>query len=138
MEKTIKEQLGEEIEAKLKELSYLDVSNDKHSKATDDLTKIHKMRIEEIKAETEREKVLLDHELETKKLAIEEEAKKADRKSQVLDRCLNVAIQAGLAIGGWVAYDIWHRRGLRFEETGTITSPLTRNLVSSMLPKFKK
>ena len=61
--------------------------------------------------------------------------KEALRKDQNLDRWIGLGVQVGLAVGGWLVYDIWNRRGLKFEETGTITSPWTRNLVSRMLPK---
>ena len=113
----IKHLLDEEIEAEFENLSSMEPGSDERAKATEDLAKLYKLRIDEIKAETERDD------------------KKAQRKEVILDRCLNIGLQVGLTVGGWLVYDIWHRRGLKFEETGTITSPMTRNLVSRMLPK---
>lgn len=54
---------------------------------------------------------------------------------QKIDRLVNLGTQVGLSILSIIAYDIWYRRGLRFEEKGTITSPMTRNLLSKILPK---
>lgn len=89
-----------------------------------ELTQLYELRIEEIKAEHARDT-----------LAKEQEDKRAESKAHNLDRWVNVAVQVGLAVAGFVAYDIWNRRGLRFEETGTISSPMTRNLLSRMIPK---
>lgn len=54
---------------------------------------------------------------------------------QVIDRWVNVGLQVGLALMGIGAYDAWYRRGLKFEENGTIASPMIKNLISRMLPK---
>lgn len=115
----IKELLSEEIEESIKSLSGLEEGSDKRSKAIDEVTKLHNMRMEEIKANAE-------HEENHKK-----------RKDEKIDRFINVGLQVVTFVGGLVAYDIWHRRGLRFEEEGTITSPHTRNLISRMLPGKK-
>lgn len=36
-----------------------------------------------------------------------------------------------------VAYGVWYHKGLKFEETGTVTSAMTKNLIARMLPKKK-
>lgn len=51
------------------------------------------------------------------------------------DRIVNVVTQVGLAVGGWVVYDAWYKRGLKFEETGSLTTTWIRNLISKMFPK---
>lgn len=141
----IKNLLDEQIKSEISGLSSLTTGSDEKSKAVNDLTKLYQARIDEIKAET----ALLEHrdrhELERDKHYLESQLsdeerrlKEAEYKSRNLDRWLGFGIQAGLAVLSIVSYDIWHRRGLKFEETGTITSPQTRNLISSMLPKFKK
>lgn len=48
---------------------------------------------------------------------------------------VNAAISVGTTLLGIVTYDIWMRRGLRFEEHGTIVNPWTKNLMSKMTPK---
>lgn len=121
----VRELLDHEIEEELKELSNIDFKEkDERSKTIEELTQLYKLRIEEAKIEQANFAAIC-----------EKEAKEAQVDSQAKDRWFNIALQVGLAIGGWVAYDIWNRRGLKFEETGTITSPMTRNLLSRMLPK---
>ena len=61
--------------------------------------------------------------------------KRTQIREQKLDRWIAMGVQIGLALIGILAYDGWYRRGLKFEETGSVTSPMTRNLISKMLPK---
>lgn len=116
--------LDEVIVEEIRNLSDLEAGSKEKSAAVEDLTNLYKLKIEEAKIEQAK--------IEKSE---EKDMKQAQLKSQALDRWINIGVQVGLAIGGWVAYDIWNRRGLRFEETGTITSPMTRNLISRMLPK---
>lgn len=131
----VKTLLGTEIRKEILNLPNLEAGSDKKSKAIDDVAKLYRLRIEEIKAETECKEKQNQYALALRTRSEEMVYKEAQRKDQIVDRWINVALQGCLAIGGWLAYDIWHRRGLKFEETGTITSPLTRNLLSRMLPK---
>lgn len=124
MESKAQKLLDEAIVKELKNLEQYDYSSDEKSKAIDDLTQLYKLRIEEEKIETAQ----MDGDRE-------KEARRQQMKSQSIDRWANIALQVGLAVGSWIAYDIWYRRGLRFEETGTITAPMTRNLCSRLLPK---
>lgn len=134
--------LGEEIKKEISNLSNLEDGSEEKSKAIEDLAKLYRLRIEEIKAQTERDgqrdNAILEkdkYKLALETADVEKEEKLTQRKAANLDRIINVGLQVGLTVGGWLAYDIWHRRGLKFEETGTITSPWTRNLVSKMTPK---
>lgn len=56
---------------------------------------------------------------------------------QVIERFCKYGTLALELIVPIVAYGTWYNRGLKFEETGTVTSPMTRNLISRMLPKKK-
>lgn len=115
----IKEMLSEKIKTGIQNLSEFEDGSEERVKAVDDVVKLHKLRMEEIKAEAE----------------IEESRK--NRKDSKFNTFINVGLQAITFVGGIIAYDVWHRRGLKFEETGTITSPQTRNLISRMLPGKK-
>lgn len=141
----IKTLLDEQIKTEISGLSSLETGSDAKSKAVTDLTKLYQARIDEIKAET----ALLEHkdrhELERDKHYLESltrdddrRLKEAEHKSRSLDRWINVGVAVGTMVISVVSYDIWNRRGLKFEETGSINSPQTRNLISAMLPKFKK
>lgn len=134
--------LGEEIKTEIENLANLEDGSQEKSKAIEDLTKLYRVRIEEIKAETERDRARKEAMMEEDKhsLAVmvaddEREDKLAQRKVMRWDRIITIGAQIGIPILTMIGYDIWHRRGLKFEETGTITSPWTRNLVSKMTPK---
>lgn len=138
----IKDLLGEEIIKEIKDLSSLEPGSEAKSKAIDDVAKLYKLKIEETKAETERNYKNNQYELERDKLDLDEqvatidcEIKNAQQKAADVDRWVNIGVQIGITLGGWIVYDIWHRRGLKFEETGTVGSQWTRNLMTKMLPK---
>ena len=114
--------LDERIEKDIQNLDMLDGSQ--KSDAIDDLTKLYKLRIEDTK-------INVDQAVSAKEL----ELKQKQANSQKVDRWINVGLQVGLSLASLIAYDIWFRRGLKFEETGSIGSPMTRNLLSRLIPK---
>ena len=115
----IKDMLGERIEADIQKLSTLESGSSEKASAVEDLSKLYSLRIEEIKAEEEKIN------------------RESQRKSQIIDRFVKAGIIVGSVIVECIAYDIWHRRNLRFEETGTFCSPQSRNLMSRMLPSIR-
>lgn len=137
MKDEIQKSLDEVIGLKLRNLVTLNYDSEAKSNAVKDVTELYKLRIEEAKLEAERAD--RERQLEEEKMTrmAENHLKHEQLRSQAKDRWVNLGIQVGLAIGGWVAYDIWNRRGLKFEETGTIVSPMTKNLLSRMLPKMR-
>ena len=131
----IRDLLGEEIKDEIQNLSSLNAGSEAKSKAIEDIAKLYRLRIEEIKAETEKEDAKKRVELEELKRGDAINSEELQCKNQKIDRWINVGLQVGIMIGGWIAYDIWQRRGLKFEEDGVVTSPWTRNLMSKMFPK---
>lgn len=127
--------LGEEIKDEIQEISSLEAGSEAKSKAIEDVAKLYRLRIEEIKAETEKIDAQKRVELEEKKRNDALKSEELQRENQKIDRWVNVGLQAGLMIGSWIVYDIWQRRGLKFEENGVVTSPWTRNLMSKMFPR---
>lgn len=124
MRDKIQESLDKVIEQEINEVSSLATGSKEKTAAVNDLTELYKLRIEE--AKIEQAKVDKRYDVESKQ---------AQLNSQAMDRWVNIALQVGLTLSGLIAYNVWFKRGLRFEETGTITSPMTRNLLSRMLPK---
>lgn len=131
----IKDLLSEEIETEIEKLSSFADGSEEKNRAIKDLSVLHSLRINEIKVETERETEKNRYDLDLLSRADDISNKEAQRKSDRVNLIVNIGVQVGLAIGGWIVYDIWNRRGLKFEETGTVTSPWTRNLISKMTPK---
>lgn len=111
--------MDERIESELLTLDQLAPGSEQKSKVIADLDKLYKLRIEESKVINENEKL------------------KADQKQRKLDRIFNAALNGGIAIGGWICYDIWSRRGFKFEQTGSVGTPWLRNLIAKMLPGKK-
>lgn len=152
----IKEMLGEEIKNQIENLASLEQGSEEHSKAVESLAKLYRLKIDDDKNEIEddekhnrrsmdKEQQILDAELKQKQLEIDTELRECelDLKEDQLreeskNRWLNFGLQVGLTVVGFVFYEVWNRRGLRFEETGSITSPQNRNLYSKMLPKIFK
>lgn len=119
MEDKVQVLLDEVIERDIQRLSTCDVGSEERTKTIEELTELHKMRIEEVKAV----------------------AAKADKqeqsKAQNLDRWINFGAQVGLTVGGWIMFSLWQSKEQRFELTGTPTSPIFRGLLSKMIPRIK-
>ena len=112
------------IEEELNNVKTLQPGTKEKTDAIEDLNQLYKLRIEEAKIEQER--AHNNRDIELRRVQLESQAK---------DRRVNVGLQIGLSMASLVAYDLWYRRGLKFEETGVIRSPWIRNLVSRMFPK---
>lgn len=124
MEKKPSVLLDEAIVRELTRLEHIDLTSEDRSKAIDDLVQLYKLRIEEAKLKQSEVANVNEHLVRVR-----------DQQNAQIDRWVNFGLQVGLTIGGWLVYDIWYRRGLRFEQFGTVTAPMTRNLISRMLPK---
>lgn len=155
MEET-KDLLEKQIETVFGELSeYSEEDHDERKRLVQDvLAPLYKLKIEELKVQADynikfdqreedskRADKEFEYKIEQDKLAQENleaemEFKKKQAKTQRLEKWIEIAVQAGITVGGLIAYDIWNKRGLRFEETGTITSPHNRGLIGKMMPKI--
>lgn len=85
-----------------------------------------------------------DETLKRDQMAMEREFHEADEVSkyallsdQDIERYFRYGAMALELVLPIVAYGIWYHKGLKFEETGTVTSPMTKNLIARMLPKKK-
>ena len=129
--KDLRDLLDETIVREIENLNSMDSGSDEHSKAVESLNKLYKLKIEEDKNKQ-------DHLDKQEAITTEERNLKLKRdqlSEQVKDRYINCGVQVGLALLSVFAYDQWYRRGLKFEETGSVTSPWIRNIISKMVPK---
>lgn len=92
----------------------------------------------------ERELHQADEALKRDQMAQEREFHEADDKSkrellsdQGIERYFRYGAMALELVLPLVAYGVWYHKGLKFEETGTVTSAMTKNLIARMLPKKK-
>lgn len=107
----IKKLLDDAIETEINNLNSASDTDEK-SEVIKNLAALHKLRIEEIKTETE-----LDE--------------------NTLDRYAKIGIAAAELVLPLMFYGVWMRRGLRFEETGTFTSQTFKNLFNRFKPTKK-
>lgn len=134
-ENRIIEMVNTAIEVELE--NYADLYGNIDAEKMDRIAKLHKIRMDEEKlraevASTEAERV------EKRTIRSEEaEAKKKQAVNQRIDLALSLGVQVLLGSLSMVAYNAWLNRGLRFEETGSIRSPMNRNLLSRLIPKSK-
>lgn len=110
----IKANLDVMIVKLLEEIESTDIGSDERAKAIAELERFHKLRIEETKAYKE------------DKYAFWES----------IEKWANVGVNLGLGVLGIIAYNYWLNKGLEFESNGGfVTSPMTKNLLSKLLPK---
>lgn len=97
-----KDMLTKQIETEIQNLAV--VTGDEKSTAVDEVTKLYRLKIEEVKAEAEAE------------------AKKAELRDQKIDRRIGHGLTAASIVSTLAFNWIWLRRVIKFEETGSFTS----------------
>lgn len=134
-ENRIIEMVNTAIEVELE--NYADLYGNIDAEKMDRITKLHKIRMDEEKLRAEVASIEAER-VEKRTIRSEEaEAKKKQAVNQRIDLALSLGVQVLLGSLSMVAYNAWLNRGLRFEETGSIRSPMTRNLLSRLIPKSK-
>lgn len=123
----IKKLLDDAIETEINNLNSAS-NKDEKSEVIKNLAALHKLRIEEIKTETEIEEKSERRAMD--KAAHDEDAtlKAFQLDENTLDRYAKIGIAAAELVLPLMFYGVWMRRGLRFEETGTFTSQTFKNL----------
>lgn len=111
------ELLEEVIEKEIRGLSAY--SGKDKADAIDNLTQLYKLKIEE------------------DRIRQEATAKDLEQNSRNKDRFINIGLQLGMTMMSLLAYNAWYNRGLKFQETGTFTDPMLRNLLAKLIPTRK-
>ena len=148
----IKDLLDDVIKKEIQDLKFTSSGDEKRSEAIKDLTALHKLRIEEIKAQTEaeekRERRIMDSEQHKADLALKEReangrdadraredvAQKAQVREQSIDRYVRIGVAAAELVLPLMFYGVWMKRGFKFEESGTFTSSTFKNLFNRFKP----
>ena len=104
--------LGEEIKEEIQNLSTLEPGSKEKSMAIEDLTKLYRLRIEELN-------------------------KKDQLNEQVKDRYFRLGVEVAGIVLPLIFYASWMRRGFKFEENGTFTSTTFRGLFNRFKPTKK-
>jgi hypothetical protein len=130
MNNEIIELLDEELRSQLENLSNLEQGSQEHSAAVESITKLYKVKLDEIKNQQDYEEKLGNDKKE-------EQLKKTQLKQWFIELCIKHGVEIGLAIVTLIAYGAYFNRGLKFEETGTFVSPTVRNLTNNFKPRRK-
>ena len=127
---SIQKLLREEIESEFKELSKITPGGDEYRVAVDGITKLMDRAIELEKNEIDRQDRIdardSENELKTKQM----EDEKKDR--FVKNLLAGVGTIGGLVVTIWGAKKAW-----KFEETGTVASPVGRSFINKLI-SFRK
>ena len=137
----IKTLLDDVIETELANLRTLPSGNEERAKAIRDLAALHKLRIEEIRAQADVDEKSERREMDGRQRREELACKDADRaredrqlREQKIDRYVRIAVAGAELVLPLMFYGIWMRRGFKFEESGVYSSTTFRNLFSRFRP----
>ena len=123
----IRDLLGEEIKEEIRNLSNWESGSKEKSTAIEDLAKLYRLRIEELKNDGDLSEKYYSREGE-------EQLKRDQLNEQVKDRYFRLGVEAaGIALP-LIFYAAWMRRGFEFEENGTFTSTTFRGFFSRFRP----
>lgn len=141
----IKTLLDDVIETEIQNLKQFSSDDEGKADAIRDLAALHKLRIEEIKAQTDAEEKAQRREMDSEQRKAElarkdtdrtrdEELQKCQLREQKIDRYVRVGVAAVELMAPLVFYGIWMKRGFKFEESGVYSSTTFRNLFSRFRP----
>lgn len=121
----LNEMMDKELKRRFEDLENLKTGSDEQSKATDNIVKLYRLRMDEneknVSKEADEDKLLL----EKSKLELEAEKAKDDK----LIRILTTVTSVGISIAGFAVGSHWYGKGFKFEETGTICSSTFKGLM---------
>lgn len=121
----LNERLNKELERRFEDLENLETGSDEQGKATDNIVKLYKLRMDENEQESSKNADEDKTVLERHKLELEEQKAKDDK----LIRILTAATSVGVTIAGFAVGSHWYGKGFKFEETGTICSSTFKGLM---------
>ena len=127
---SIQRLLREEIESEFKELSKITPGGDEYRVAVDGITKLMDRAIEMEKNEVDRQDRM-------KQMEDENEVKTRQMEDEKKDRFVKNLL-AGIGTIGGLVVTIWGaKKAWKFEETGTVASPVGRSFINKLI-SFRK
>lgn len=134
--------MDEEIKHQLRGLKDLKPGSADQTAAVKNLTALYESRINEEKVRTDAEDKRERREMERAQQKADADSKAIDfqlREDQVKDQKTDRLVRVGITLVEiglpLVCYGHWFKKGLKFEETGSITSSMMRNLINKFKPK---
>lgn len=144
--------LSSEVEREIEHLQSLQPGDKEHTEVVDTLVKLHKLKIEEQKTIFEstdkKESLEFERKIKGDELTLKKQQFELDKETQTkdfqlkdnlekdskVDRYVKVGVEVAGIVLPLVAYGMWYNRGLKFEETGTFTSSMIKNLLGKFKP----
>ena len=125
---SIKSLVDEEIRSEIEEISKIEVGSEKHKASVDALAKLLDKSIElerlDVEAQEKYESRIAENELKLKQL-------KDEKRDRIVKNVLT-----GVSVVGGFGVTIWGTcKTLKFEETGVLTSIVSKGFIQKLLPK---
>lgn len=121
----LNEMMDKELKRRFEDLENLKTGSDEQGKATDNIVKLYKLRMDENEANVNKEAD--EDKLELEKHKLELEIAKADDDKFI--RILTTVTSIGATIAGLAVGSHWYSKGFKFEETGTICSSTFKGIM---------
>lgn len=121
----LNEMMDKELKRRFEDLENLKTGSDEQGKATDNIVKLYKLRMDENEANVNKEAD--EDKLELEKHKLELEIAKADDDKFI--RILTTVTSIGMTIAGLAVGSHWYGKGFKFEETGTICSSTFKGIM---------
>lgn len=137
MDENIRQALANEILSQLEGLSNLDAGSKEHQTAVDNVTKLYRLALEDVKADTDYDEKVYRRGVDKENQTREEQLKRDQLSEQIKDRYFRLGLGAAEIILPLMFYACWMNRGFKFEEEGTYTSKTFMNLFNRFKPTKK-
>lgn len=144
MDEQIRQALANEILSQLNSLSTLDPGSKEQQTAVENVTKLYRLGLEDVKADTDYDEKLYRRDVDAQheqdeldRQAREEQFKKDQLAEQTKDRYFKLGVEVAGIVLPLIFYATWMKRGFKFEETGTYTSTTFRGLFNRFRPTKK-
>lgn len=144
MDEQIRQALANEILSQLNNLSTLNPGSKEQQTAVENVTKLYRLGLEDVKADTDYDEKLYRRDVDAQheqdeldRQAREEQFKKDQLMEQIKDRYFKLGIGVAEIVLPLIFYATWMKRGFKFEETGTYTSTTFRGLFNRFRPTKK-
>lgn len=144
MNEQIRQALANEILSQLNNLSTLNPGSKEQQTAVENVTKLYRLGLEDVKADTDYDEKLYRRDVDAQheqdeldRQAREEQFKKDQLTEQIKDRYFKLGIGVAEIVLPLIFYATWMKRGFKFEETGTYTSTTFRGLFNRFRPTKK-
>ena len=144
MNEEIRQALEDEILDQFNNLKNLDSGSKEQQTAVENITKLYRLGLEDVKADTDYDEKLYRRDVDAQheqdeldKQTREEEFKRNQLSEQTKDRYFRLGIEVAGIILPLMFYASWMKKGFKFEETGTYTSTTFRGLFNRFRPTKK-